>query len=60
MAYRAPELWDPKVGEDITTQCDVWSLGCVLFALFFGQGFSPFECTFDDQDKPKVMIYQHP
>ena len=54
MAYRALELWDPKVGQDITTKTDVWSLGCLLFALFLGKGFSPFECVFDVNGEPKV------
>ncbi|KAG5449148.1 Serine/threonine-protein kinase 16 [Clonorchis sinensis] len=35
MAYRAPELFQPKVGENITEKADLWSLGCLLYALLF-------------------------
>jgi serine/threonine kinase 16 len=49
MPYRAPELFDggARYGEgepDIDGKVDVWSLGCVLFALMYG--VSPFECEF--------------
>ncbi|KAL4138109.1 hypothetical protein PRIC2_001616 [Phytophthora ramorum] len=44
--YRAPELWDVGVGADavgvVDGRTDVWSLGCVLYAMAFGP-FSPFE-----------------
>lgn len=35
MFYRAPELFNPKVGSSIDESADVWSLGCVLYALMF-------------------------
>ncbi|KAF4147267.1 Protein kinase domain [Phytophthora infestans] len=41
--YRAPELWD--MGDQVDAvdgRADVWSLGCVLYAMAFGP-FSPFE-----------------
>ena len=41
--YRAPELWEPKVGKNIAGEADVWSLGCTLFAVTFGKGYSPYE-----------------
>jgi serine/threonine kinase 16 len=41
MPYRAPELFDVKTGSTITEKCDIWSLGCTLFALLYG--YSPFE-----------------
>ena len=49
MPYRAPELFDggARHGEDepdIDGRIDVWSLGCVLFAMMYG--VSPFECEF--------------
>jgi serine/threonine kinase 16 len=50
MAYRAPELWEPtgQDGQVVDERSDVWSLGCLLFAMLFGQGYSPFECSFGD------------
>lgn len=33
MFYRAPELFNPKIGSSIDESADVWSLGCVLYAL---------------------------
>ncbi|KAG1689756.1 hypothetical protein DVH05_001961 [Phytophthora capsici] len=44
--YRAPELWANGVESDkldvVDGRTDVWSLGCVLYAMAFGP-FSPFE-----------------
>ncbi|ETO75492.1 NAK/MPSK protein kinase [Phytophthora nicotianae P1976] len=41
--YRAPELWDTGDQVDVIDgRADVWSLGCVLYAMAFGP-FSPFE-----------------
>jgi serine/threonine kinase 16 len=41
--YRAPELWEPTVGKNIGGEADVWSLGCTLYAMSYGKGYSPFE-----------------
>jgi serine/threonine kinase 16 len=41
MPYRAPELFDVKTGTTLTEAVDIWSLGCMLFALAYGH--SPFE-----------------
>jgi serine/threonine kinase 16 len=49
MPWRAPELWSVRSddgsgsGPRISGRADVWSLGCVLFALAFGRPFGPFE-----------------
>lgn len=41
MSYRAPELWAPSAGDAVDGKADVWSLGCVAWALAYG--YSPFE-----------------
>jgi len=38
MPYRACELWDPNTGTTIDEKTDVWSLGCLLFAMVYGKG----------------------
>lgn len=53
MPYRPPELFDVKVDVQITESTDMWSLGCVLYALVYG--YSPFECAFD-ADTGKVRV----
>jgi serine/threonine kinase 16 len=44
--YRAPELFDVASDASIDARTDVWSLGCLLYALAFG--YSPFECEFSN------------
>jgi serine/threonine kinase 16 len=47
MPYRAPELFDVKTDTTLNEKVDVWSLGCTLFAMAFGE--SPFEMTINSQ-----------
>lgn len=44
MPYRSPELFDPPRGVSLDCRTDVWAIGCLLFAWWFG--YSPFECEF--------------
>lgn len=44
VSYRSPELFDPKTGMSLDCRTDVWAMGCLLFAWWFG--YSPFECAF--------------
>ncbi|WBW74132.1 serine/threonine protein kinase Ppk13 [Schizosaccharomyces osmophilus] len=41
MSYRAPELFHVRPGSTITEKADIWSFGCVLYAIMFG--YTPFE-----------------
>jgi serine/threonine kinase 16 len=43
-SYRAPELFDTPTEISLDARTDVWGIGCLLFAWWFG--FSPFECEF--------------
>lgn len=48
--YRAPELFDVASDMEINETLDVWSLGCVLFAITYGKGYSPFEIQWNDNE----------
>nr|CCA19547.1 serine/threonine protein kinase putative [Albugo laibachii Nc14] len=53
MPYRAPELYQVPAREHITTKTDVWSLGCVLYAMAFG--YSPTECSFTSSGSVRII-----
>ncbi|CEP62501.1 putative serine/threonine protein kinase ENV7 LALA0_S05e07052g [Lachancea lanzarotensis] len=40
-AFTAPEIVDAQLKSVITEKCDIWSLGCTIYAMCFG--ISPFE-----------------
>ncbi|SCU80994.1 LAME_0B05270g1_1 [Lachancea meyersii CBS 8951] len=40
-AFTAPEIVDVQLKSVITEKCDIWSLGCTIYAMCFG--ISPFE-----------------
>ena len=46
LPYRAPELFDVRVGATIDTKVDIWSLGCTIYACLVNA--SPFERRSDE------------
>ena len=53
MPYRAIELFDPPTGSHLDARTDVWGMGCLLFAWWFG--YSPYECEFTTAGHVKVV-----
>ncbi|KAF9075095.1 kinase-like domain-containing protein [Rhodocollybia butyracea] len=64
MAYRAPELFDVKTGTMLDEKVDIWSLGCLLFAMLYSH--SPFENTQTTEQGGSIAMavlnaqYKHP
>lgn len=57
VSYRPPELFEPPVGVQLDTRTDVWSLGCLLFAWYYG--YSPFESEFNEHGTLRVVECSH-
>merc|ERR1711935_26669 len=56
MSYRAPELFNAMDGCTITGQTDVWSLGCLLFAMCHYE--TPFEMVAGQTGSLALVIAQ--
>ncbi|CAI5760407.1 unnamed protein product [Candida verbasci] len=41
LPYRAPELFQIDINQEIDESVDIWSLGCILYSILFN--YSPFE-----------------
>uniref|UniRef100_A0A0R3RHJ9 non-specific serine/threonine protein kinase n=1 Tax=Elaeophora elaphi TaxID=1147741 RepID=A0A0R3RHJ9_9BILA len=54
MPYRAPELFVCEVGSIIDQSIDIWSLGCLLFALCFFR--SPFDDIYERGDSIALAV----
>lgn len=54
MFYRAPELFEPRMGARVTEKGDVWSLGCVLYAMMFKKG--PFDYVCEKGDSIAMAV----
>ncbi|KAI7906824.1 kinase-like domain-containing protein, partial [Cokeromyces recurvatus] len=54
MPYRAPELFNVKYNSTLTAKIDIWSLGCTLFAVAYGE--SPFEMTVSQQGGGALVL----
>nr|XP_023397084.1 serine/threonine-protein kinase 16 isoform X1 [Loxodonta africana]XP_023397089.1 serine/threonine-protein kinase 16 isoform X1 [Loxodonta africana] len=54
ISYRAPELFSVQSHCVIDEQTDVWSLGCVLYAMMFGEG--PYDMVFQKGDSVALAV----
>ncbi|XP_041489899.1 serine/threonine-protein kinase 16-like [Microtus oregoni] len=54
ISYRAPELFSVQSLCVIDERTDVWSLGCVLYAMMFGEG--PYDMVFQKGDSVALAV----
>ncbi|XP_054441607.1 serine/threonine-protein kinase 16 isoform X2 [Pteronotus mesoamericanus] len=54
ISYRAPELFSVQSHCVVDERTDVWSLGCVLYAMMFGEG--PYDMVFQKGDSVALAV----
>uniref|UniRef100_A0A8D0H7I8 Serine/threonine-protein kinase 16 n=1 Tax=Sphenodon punctatus TaxID=8508 RepID=A0A8D0H7I8_SPHPU len=54
ISYRAPELFTVETECVIDQRTDVWSLGCVLYCMMFGEG--PYDMIFQKGDSVALAV----
>ncbi|KAE8581439.1 hypothetical protein XENTR_v10024794 [Xenopus tropicalis] len=54
ISYRAPELFNVSSDCVIDERTDIWSLGCVLFSMMFGEG--PYDMIFQKGDSVALAV----
>ncbi|RYG65937.1 hypothetical protein EON64_10880, partial [archaeon] len=57
-SVRAPELFEPSIGSVIDGKTDVWSFGCVMYAIFFSR--TPFETAVEGLSVLSVLGGRYP
>jgi len=55
--YASPEILRAKHASELTVAVDLWSFGCVLFALLQGGGESPFHASSDALAVDKILDF---
>jgi len=54
MTYRPPELYHVATGSLVDERTDIWSLGCLLFALLHFRG--PFDAVYERGDSVALAV----
>ncbi|XP_063789907.1 serine/threonine-protein kinase 16 isoform X2 [Pseudophryne corroboree] len=54
ISYRAPELFNVSSNCVIDERTDIWSLGCVLYSMMFGEG--PYDMIFQKGDSVALAV----
>jgi len=54
MTYRPPELFHVATGAPVDERTDIWSLGCLLYALIYFKG--PFDSVYEKGDSVALAV----